>query len=168
VKAGFELFVARKYLTARRKQAFISVITFVSVLGVTIGVMALVIALSLITGFQEDVQEKILGATSHLMISDLAGEGLQNYQELAARIETLPRVQAVTPVVYNTVLITGPARSAGALLKGMDFRREREVADWLSNCLPAIYRKMMKPRCWFWASLWLLRWACQLGKQLMF
>jgi lipoprotein-releasing system permease protein len=61
VKTGFELFIARKYLTARRKQAFISVITFVSVLGVTIGVMALVIALSLITGFQEDVQEKILG-----------------------------------------------------------------------------------------------------------
>ena len=64
MKTGFELFVARKYLAARRKQAFISVITFVSVLGVTIGVMALVIALSLITGFQEDVQEKILGATS--------------------------------------------------------------------------------------------------------
>jgi lipoprotein-releasing system permease protein len=136
VKTGFELFIARKYLTARRKQAFISVITFVSVLGVTIGVMALVIALSLITGFQEDVQEKILGATSHLMISDLSGEGLKDYQALAGKIETWPQVQAVTPVVYNTVLITGPARSAGALLKGMDFKKERQVADWLKQ-LPA-------------------------------
>ncbi|MDD8019859.1 MAG: ABC transporter permease [Acidobacteriota bacterium] len=136
MKTGFELFIARKYLTARRKQAFISVITFVSILGVTIGVMALVIALSLITGFQEDVQEKILGATSHLMVSDLSGEGLRGYEELAARIEALPEVQAVTPVVYNTVLITGPARSAGALLKGMDFNRERQVADWLKQ-LPA-------------------------------
>ncbi|MDD8031905.1 MAG: hypothetical protein PHQ25_07910, partial [Acidobacteriota bacterium] len=78
---SFELFLARRYLTARRKQAFISVITSVSILGVTIGVMALVIALSLITGFQEDVQDKILGATSHLMISDLSGEGLKDYQE---------------------------------------------------------------------------------------
>lgn len=136
MKTGFELFIARKYLTARRKQAFISVITFVSVLGVTIGVMALVIALSLITGFQEDVQEKILGATSHLMISDLSGEGLKDYQALAAKIETWPQVQAVTPVVYNTVLITGPARSAGALLKGMDFKKERQVSDWLKQ-LPA-------------------------------
>ncbi len=65
----FELFVARRYLTARRKQAFISVITSISILGVMIGVAALVIAIALITGFQEDVQAKILGATSHIMVS---------------------------------------------------------------------------------------------------
>jgi lipoprotein-releasing system permease protein len=70
------------------------------------------------------------------MISDLSGEGLKDYQTLAGKIETWPQVQAVTPVVYNTVLITGPARSAGALLKGMDFIKERQVADWLKQ-LPA-------------------------------
>ena len=64
----FELFVARRYLTAKRKQAFISVITLISILGIMIGVMALVIAIALITGFQEDVQDKILGATSHIMV----------------------------------------------------------------------------------------------------
>lgn len=133
---GFELFIARRYLTARRKQAFISVITFVSILGVTIGVMALVIALSLITGFQEDVQDKILGATSHLMVSDLSGEGLKDYQELSAKIRKLPEVESVTPVIYNTVLITGPARNAGALLKGLNFAEELQVASWLKK-LPA-------------------------------
>ena len=76
----FELFVAKRYLTAKRKQAFISVITLISVLGIAIGVMALVIAIALITGFQEDVQGKILGATSHIMVSDLSGEGLRDYQ----------------------------------------------------------------------------------------
>lgn len=130
---GFELFIARRYLTARRKQAFISVITFVSILGVTIGVMALVIALSLITGFQEDVQGKILGVTSHLMVSDLSGEGLKDYQELSARIKKLPEVESVTPVIYNTVLITGPARNAGALLKGLNFGEEIQVSSWLKK-----------------------------------
>ena len=67
----YELFIAGRYLRARRKQAFISVITFISTLGIAIGVMALVIALALITGFQRDVQDKILGATSHIMVSDL-------------------------------------------------------------------------------------------------
>ncbi|MCR4395316.1 MAG: lipoprotein-releasing ABC transporter permease subunit [Candidatus Saccharicenans sp.] len=130
---SFELFLARRYLTARRKQAFISMITSVSILGVTIGVMALVIALSLITGFQEDVQAKILGATSHLMISDLSGEGLKNYRELAAEIGRIPEIEAVTPVIYNTVLILGPARNAGALLKGLDFQEETRVAGWLQR-----------------------------------
>lgn len=132
---SFELFLARRYLTARRKQAFISVITFVSILGVTIGVMALVIALSLITGFQEDVQSKILGATSHLMVSDLSGEGLKNYQELAAEIGRIPEIEAVTPVIYNTVLIIGPARTAGALLKGLNFEEEIRAAGWLQRLL---------------------------------
>ncbi|MBC7349192.1 MAG: lipoprotein-releasing ABC transporter permease subunit [Candidatus Aminicenantes bacterium] len=132
---SFELFLARRYLTARRKQAFISVITSVSILGVTIGVMALVIALSLITGFQEDVQARILGATSHLMVSDLSGEGLKNYRELAAEIGRIPEIEAVTPVIYNTVLVLGPARTAGALLKGLDFEEETRVAGWLQHLL---------------------------------
>ncbi|MCX8160144.1 MAG: lipoprotein-releasing ABC transporter permease subunit [Candidatus Saccharicenans sp.] len=132
---SFELFLARRYLTARRKQAFISVITSVSILGVTIGVMALVIALALITGFQEDVQDKILGATSHLMVSDLTGQGLKNYQALAEEIRKIPEVESVSPVIYNTVLILGPARNSGALLKGLNFEEEIKVSRWLGKLL---------------------------------
>ena len=83
---SFEMFVARRYLTARRKQAFISVITSISILGVTIGVAALVIAIALITGFQEDVQAKILGATSHVMVQDMTSEGLEGWRGMADRI----------------------------------------------------------------------------------
>jgi lipoprotein-releasing system permease protein len=129
----FELFVARRYLTARRKQAFISVITSISVLGIAIGVAALVIAIALITGFQGDVQDKILGATSHVMVSDLGGQGLSGYEGLAEKIRAIPGVESVTPVVYNTVLITGLGESSGALVKGIDFDRERQDAAWLQK-----------------------------------
>ena len=129
----FELFVARRYLTARRKQAFISVITSISVIGIAIGVAALVIAIALITGFQGDVQDKILGATSHVMVSDLGGQGLAGYEGLAEKIRAIPGVESVTPVVYNTVLITGLGESSGALVKGLDFEREREGAAWLQK-----------------------------------
>jgi lipoprotein-releasing system permease protein len=129
----FELFVARRYLTARRKQAFISVITSISVLGIAIGVAALVIAIALITGFQGDVQDKILGATSHVMVSDLGGQGLADYEGLAEKIRAIPGVDSVTPVVYNTVLITGLGESSGALVKGIDFDREKQGAAWLQN-----------------------------------
>jgi lipoprotein-releasing system permease protein len=129
----FELFVARRYLTARRKQAFISVITSISVLGIMIGVAALVIAIALITGFQEDVQAKILGATSHIMVQDLTNEGLAGYREIGDRIQADKGVLSVTPVVYSEVLISGLAKSKGALLKGIDFGRELPGAPWLQK-----------------------------------
>ncbi|MHB8095856.1 MAG: lipoprotein-releasing ABC transporter permease subunit [Candidatus Aminicenantales bacterium] len=127
----FELFVAKRYLTAKRKQAFISVITLISILGITIGVMALVIAIALITGFQEDVQDKILGASAHIMVSDLSGDGLKDYESLARTIAELDGVASVTPVVYGQALITGPSRSSGALFKGIDFEAEKGSASWL-------------------------------------
>ncbi len=127
----YELFVAHRYLTARRKQAFISVITSISILGIAIGVAALVIAIALITGFQEDVQAKVLGATSHIMISDLSGEGLKDYEKTADGLAALPGVETVSPVVYDMVLISGFSGNTGALLKGLDFEREKKGADWL-------------------------------------
>jgi len=128
---SFELFVARRYLTARRKQAFISVITSISVVGIMIGVAALVIAIALITGFQEDVQAKILGATSHIMVQDLTKEGLEEYQGIADKIRAGEGVVSVTPVVYNEVIITGLAKTKGALVKGLDFGQELPAAAWL-------------------------------------
>ncbi len=129
----YELFIAKRYLTAKRKQAFISVITFISILGIVIGVMALIIAIALITGFQGDVQDKILGSTSHIMVSDLTGEGIEEYSELAAKIQGLKGVISVTPVVYDTVLLKGPYKASGAVLKGIDFNLERKYAPWLQG-----------------------------------
>jgi lipoprotein-releasing system permease protein len=130
---GFEGFVARRYLTARRKQAFISVITFISALGITIGVAALIIAVALITGFQEDVQDKILSATSHLMISDLSGDSLPGHAEMAETIRAMPGVSSVSPVVLGMVLVNGPLKAQPAMVKGMDLELERKQSPWLAK-----------------------------------
>ena len=130
---SYELFIASRYLRAKRKQAFVSVITFISMLGIAIGVMALVIALALITGFQEDVQDKILGATSHIMVSDLSGEGLSGYQDLIVKVRGVKGVQVVSPVIYDMVLISGPYKSKGGMLKGIDFELDKSHSPWLAE-----------------------------------
>ena len=130
---GYEFFVAKRYLTAQRKQAFISVITIISILGITIGVMALIIAIALITGFQSDVQDKILGSTSHVMVSDITGEGIKNYPQLIPKIKEVKGVISVSPVAYNTVLLSGPSDSKGAVLKGIDFELDKEYYSWLQE-----------------------------------
>jgi len=130
---SYELFIASRYLRAKRKQAFISVITFISTLGIAIGVMALVIALALITGFQEDVQDRILGATSHIMVSDQSGEGIAGYQDLIAQVRGVGGVQVVSPVIYDMVLISGPYKSKGGMLKGIDFELDRAHSPWLAK-----------------------------------
>ncbi|MFQ6038269.1 MAG: ABC transporter permease, partial [Candidatus Aminicenantales bacterium] len=130
---NYEFFIARRYLTAKRKQAFISVITLISILGITIGVMALIIAIALITGFQSDVQDKILGSTAHIMVSDVLGEGLAEYARLAEKIRKKEEVIEVSPVVYDTVLVSGPLGNSGAVLRGIDMESEKTSARWLRN-----------------------------------
>jgi lipoprotein-releasing system permease protein len=130
---SYEYFVAKRYLTAKRKQAFISVITFISILGITIGVMALIIAIALITGFQGDVQDKILGSTSHVIIRDYSEDGLQDYDQLISQVRGVEGVMNASPVVLDTVLITGVLKSQGAMLRGVDFEIERESSPWLQD-----------------------------------
>jgi lipoprotein-releasing system permease protein len=130
---SYEWFIARRYLTARRKQAFISVITSISTLGIAIGVMALVIAIALITGFQNDVQDKILGSTAHVMVRDYSGDGLTDHASLIEQITQLEDVIAVTPIVYDSVMIIGPYQSQGAILRGMDFTQEVPDSEWLQE-----------------------------------
>jgi lipoprotein-releasing system permease protein len=130
---SYELFVAKRYLTARRKQAFISVITFISALGITIGVMALIIAIALITGFQNDVQEKILGSTSHIMVRNYAEGGLTDYENLMRQIKGMDDVISASPVIFETVLLSGAIKNEGALLRGVDFGLEKESSPWLQD-----------------------------------
>ncbi|MFQ5720944.1 MAG: ABC transporter permease, partial [Candidatus Aminicenantales bacterium] len=130
---NYELFIAKRYLTAKRKQAFISLITFISALGITIGVMALIIAIALITGFQSDVQDKILSSTAHIMVSDLSGQGLEDYEQLIKKIKSIKGIISVSPVVYDTVLLKGPYKASGAVLKGLDFNLEKKHSPWLQK-----------------------------------
>ena len=118
----FEFFIAKRYLIKGRKNSFISIISLVSIIGIAIGVAALIIALALINGFQGDIQDKILNSTAHLMISNMMEEGIENYQPLIEKIkQQFPGITSAAPVVYGTVLIKGSSRNAsGAILRGVD------------------------------------------------
>jgi lipoprotein-releasing system permease protein len=118
----FELFIAKRYLVKGRKSSFISIISLVSIIGIAIGVAALIIALALLSGFQGDIRDKILSSTAHVMVSSIIGEGIEGYKPLITEIEKqLDETTSVSPVVYGTVLIKGSAKNAsGAILRGVD------------------------------------------------
>ena len=118
----FELFIAKRYLLKGRKSSFISIISLVSIIGIAIGVAALIIALSLLNGFQGDIRDKILSSTAHVMINNVFGEGLADYEPLIKEIrEQFDEITSAAPVVYGTVLVKGSSRNAaGAILRGVD------------------------------------------------
>lgn len=116
----YELFLALRYLKARRKQAFTSIVSFVSVLGIAVGVAALIIALALLTGFQQDIQAKIIGANAHIVIWGAGEAPMANHDEVAARVLEVPGVTAATGVVLQQALIRTDVDQAYATFKGID------------------------------------------------
>jgi len=123
----FELQVALRYLLARRRQVFISVISLVSTLGVMVGVMALVIALALMTGLQYELRDRILGSAAHVYVWKPAG--LDDYRAEIARIEQVDGVVSAAPALLGKALITGPGGEGFITIKGIDPAREGEVTD---------------------------------------
>jgi lipoprotein-releasing system permease protein len=123
----FELQVALRYLLAKRRQVFISVISLVSTLGVMVGVMALVIALALMTGLQYELRDRILGSAAHVYVWKPAG--LDDYRAEIARIEQVDGVVSAAPALLGKALITGPGGEGFITIKGIDPAREGEVTD---------------------------------------
>jgi lipoprotein-releasing system permease protein len=129
----FELFVAARYLRAKRRQAVIGVITVISIVGVAAGVASLIIALAINNGFRQDLQERLLGSTSHINLLRVESDGIRNWQELLARLQKQPHVVAGAPAIYEQVLISRGARAQGAILKGIIPQDERRVSDILDT-----------------------------------
>jgi len=123
----FELHVALRYLLARRKQAFISVISAISTLGVVVGVMALVIALALMTGLQGELRDRILGSTAHVYV--YASGGIRDYREDVARLRKVPHVTGAAPMVTGPALIMSDIHRAFITIKGIDPQLEKDVTD---------------------------------------
>jgi lipoprotein-releasing system permease protein len=117
----FELFLSLRYLRAKRKQAFISVITVISVLGVMVGVMALVVVLSVMNGFRADLMSKILGVNSHILVLKYGGV-FADYEKIAERVAKVNGVVATTPFIYAQVMINNSGNVSGAVLRGVDPR----------------------------------------------
>jgi lipoprotein-releasing system permease protein len=129
----FELFIAARYLRARRRQAVVGFITVISVIGVAAGVAALIIALAITNGMRRDLQERLVGATAHVELMRTAGDGIRDWRALMARLATVPHVQAVAPGLYGQVLISRGPRSGGALIKGIIPADERKVGELLQS-----------------------------------
>jgi lipoprotein-releasing system permease protein len=129
----FELFVATRYLKAKRRQAFIGVITAISILGVAAGVASLIVALAINNGFRQDLQQRLLGSSSHVSLLRVQSDGIKDWPSLLDRLSKQPHVVAVAPAIYEQVLISRGPRARGAVLKGMIPSYERKVSDLLST-----------------------------------
>jgi len=129
----FELFIAARYLRAKRRQAVVGVITAISVIGVTAGVASLIIALAITNGMRRDMQERLLGSTAHIDLMRVAADGIKDWRPLLERLRALPHVTAAAPGLYGQVLISRGARSGGGLIKGVIPADERTVGDLLQK-----------------------------------
>jgi len=129
----FELFIAARYLRAKRRQAVVGVITLISVIGVAAGVASLIIALAITNGMRRDMQEKLVGSTSHVMLMRIAGDGIRDWRPLLAHLRTLPHVTAAAPGLYGQVMLSRGARSGGALVEGIVPADQHAVSDLLDK-----------------------------------
>ncbi len=129
----FEFFIASRYLRAKRKQAVIGVITGLSIAGVAAGVASLVVALAVNNGFRQDLQDRLLGSTSHINLLRTMGDGMHDWRPLMERLQKQPHVVAVAPDIYEQVLISVGSKAQGAVLKGIIPQDERRVSDLLNS-----------------------------------
>ena len=129
----FELFIATRYLRAKRRQAFIGIITGISILGVAAGVASLIVALAMNNGFRQDLQARLLGSTSHVSLLRVQSDGITDWRPLLEKLSKQPHVTAAAPAIYEQVLISRGPRARGAVLKGMLPQYERRVSDLLQS-----------------------------------
>jgi lipoprotein-releasing system permease protein len=122
----FELFIGLRYLKAKRKSTFISIITFISTAGVTLGVMALIVVLAVMTGFENDLKEKILGTNAHIVVIR-SGAPMDEYQSVMVKLKRFKGVQAATPFIYNQVMLSSGKNVSGVVLRGIDVASDRQV-----------------------------------------
>jgi len=123
----FELHIALRYLLAKRKQAFISVISLISTLGVTVGVMALVIALALMTGLQQELRDRILGSTAHIYVFNT--KGIADDRAEAEKLRTIPHVTGAAPAILGQGLISAAGETQPLQVKGVDPALEQQVTN---------------------------------------
>src|SRR5215475_10824002 len=129
----FELFIAARYLRAKRRRAVVGVITAISIVGVAAGVASLIIALAITNGMRRDLQDRLLGSTAHVELMRVAADGIKDWQPLLERLRKIPHVTAAAPGLYGQVLISRGARSGGGLIKGVIPVNERTVGDLLQK-----------------------------------
>ena len=138
----FELFLAGRYLRAKRRQAVVGVVTTISIAGVAAGVAALIIALAITNGMWRDLQGRLLANSAHVQLMRVQADGIRNWQPLFNRLRSLPHVTAASPGLYEQVMVARGARAGGALVEGILPDQERTVSDLLSTATPEAVRAL--------------------------
>ena len=138
----FELFLAARYLKAKRRQAVVGVVTAISIAGVAAGVAALVIALAITNGMRRDLQDKLLSNSAHVQLMRVQADGIRDWEPLFNRLQRLPHVVGASPGIYEQVMVARGARDDGAMIEGILPDQERTVSDLLSTASPAAIRAL--------------------------
>jgi lipoprotein-releasing system permease protein len=115
---SFEFFISLRYLRAKRKQIFVSIITFISIAGIFLGVAALIIVLAVMNGFETDLRNKILGINSHVVLMQYTG-AMKDYQKVLTEVEQVEGVVASTPFIFSQAMLRNEGRTSGVILRGM-------------------------------------------------
>lgn len=116
---SFEYFIGRRYLRAKSKQSFISLITILSTAGIAVGVMALIVVIAVMSGFESDLKSRILGGQSHIVLMRHGGQ-FTEYRKILKEVEKIDGVKSATPVIYTQVMLRASSRVSGAVLRGID------------------------------------------------
>ncbi len=143
---SFELRIALRYLIAQRRQLFISVISTISTLGVIVGVMILLIALAILTGFQGELRSRILGAASHLSIYKGGGEPFDDYRAVMAKLGGIDGVEGAAPVLYGKALVSSATGSGLVTLKGIEPMQEATVTEFGQKMMVGELMRLVEPK----------------------
>ena len=129
----FELYIAARYLKAKRRQAVVGVVTAISVTGVAAGVAALIIALAITNGMRRDLQDRLLGASAQVDLMRVESDGIRNWRPFLDRMRGVPHVTAAAPGIYGQVLVSRGPRAGFAMIKGIIPAEERTVSSLLDS-----------------------------------
>ena len=132
---AYELFVSLRHLRAKRTQKFISLNTWISIGGVALGVMALIVVIAVMSGFGKDLRDKILGTTSHIVITNISRSGISDVDKIIQQVKSVPGVAAASPFIMNHVMLTHGDSVSGIVIRGVDVVREAGVADLGKNLI---------------------------------
>jgi lipoprotein-releasing system permease protein len=126
---SYEFFIARRYLKSKRKTGFISLITYISIIGVMIGVAALIVVLSIMNGFESEVRSRIVGFWSHVRLRTFHNQGLDDYTKIVKQIQNLDHIVGISPYIDEKGLIISKNRRAGVVIKGVESQTIGQVSD---------------------------------------
>ena len=131
----YEFQISFRYLLSKKRDKSLSLNTFIAVSGITLGTAALIATLAVMTGFKEDLREKILGTNSHIVITDRLKDSISNYRELLQTVNRTPHVVASTPFIYNQVLLSSDSNVHGVVLRGINSETEGSITDIRKNLI---------------------------------